>query len=465
MLSGPKRQRVYFPQKYFALSALSFAAVAGLQPSAQAADVTPMPTIDAQSTAGIAPAKTLRSGGIVSGVSAFAAQDSFDMSRLGLDASAEGSSTQSKGAAVYAGFGVTKNIDLSLSLRGVEDSVVVGAPSVSAASSTESTKSAFAFAGVTLMTKFKIIDQSGFTLSLAPFFESASAPNAEAAQQSLVRSDKSKTGWLAMASYGAEKIAEFSVNFGYRYRQEEQVGSLKLGDEMLVGAGAKAFLSDSVAVLGSVNGRSFASEKLSLDARAGLGFYQKQWEVTAYGGSNLQGKLGEGRSFAGLSVSYVIDKGRKGNNDQRVIGEEESSSSQFAQSSQSSNEKRAELSSGSSSYPEMNATDIDPLADLPKTADDDFSVIEARMREYNNGKPSSIELVERELKEIHDAEKKAADERQNRDSKQKERDRQDALKRASDRAHAEKSMKKDAEEEAAKLKGITKDELNWRGLE
>ena len=114
----------------------------------------------------------------------------------------------------------------------------------------------------------------------------------------------------------------------------------------------------------------------------------------------------------------------------------------------------------------MDATEIDPLTDFSGDGQDDFSIIEAKMKEdAKNPKASNIEIVERELGQIREAEAKAESARFKAEQIALEKQRAERVKAAKGRAGTENKWKKDADAEAAKLDGITDDEMTWMGLE
>lgn len=441
--------------------------------SLYAADTLPVNTLDAKAASGrVSSAQTASDGSIATGLSLSGGENVISQKTIdGTDTDAMTLSSARR-ASVVAGFGLNRRLDLSLGLHGTYEQ------------SDTATAEKSAFSGASMMLKGKIFDGENLSLALAPFVESGAGSEATA---TLTRSAKPKAGWMLLASYGSAGVGEVSINGGYRYRNAESYGDLNFRNEAFWGASAKGWLSKSFSVFVAGSGRRLmvaneterdpATNKLNylaattVDASAGAGISTGAAEFSAYIGQTVKGLFGAGRKFAGASVAWNIDSGAQRRAKPSFADDVRSpaSGSKSGRAKKSADEDfaaRDVTSAPSTDYPEMNATDIDPLTDLPGDGKDDFSAIEARMKEDSkNTTPSQIELVERELAQIREVEAKAEEQRMKAEAAALKKQRAANVDAAKRRAGSDSKLKKDAEAEAAKMDGITDDELNWMGLE
>ena len=450
----------------------------GLTSQLFAADTLPIGGIDARATGKVSSAQTASDGAIYSGLSISGGSGVVSQKTLLGNESDEMLVNRANRASVVTGFGLAKHLELSLGLHGTYENVDADSRKIlegNTATSGDSTPKASAFSGASLMVKGRIFDGENLSLALAPFIESGAGASAEG---SLTRSMKPKAGWMLLASYGSAGVAELNLNGGYRYRNTEVLGDLNFRNEAFWGASVKGYLSKSFAVFVSGSGRRLmvanenerdpSNGKLNylaattVDASAGLALTAGASEFSAYFGQTVKGLLGSGNKFAGAAGAWNIDSGSKSRGKRSFADDVKTSepSAQVASGSTKSSSK------GNSEYPEMDATEIDPLTDFSGDGQDDFSIIEAKMKEdAKNPKASNIEIVERELGQIREAEAKAESARFKAEQIALEKQRAERVKAAKGRAGTENKWKKDADAEAAKLDGITDDEMTWMGLE
>jgi hypothetical protein len=329
----------------------------------------------------------------------------------------------------------------------------------------------------------KVLESQGFKLALAPFIESGAG---EQATYSLTRSVSPKAGWMAITTYGSEGVAEASLNGGYRYREPEELGDLTLRNEMFYRASLKAYVSRDFALFVAGDARKIMVARNDQTDDEGKLFYKPYESGQALGGfevkvgdAELQAFYGarasKGKGFSGFgeksfgaSLAYALGnyKGTRASRESygAAIQKEENAKKAQAESDKA---KVVPVRAATDDYPEMIGKDIDPLEALGQDNDGDFKDADKRMEQ--NQKDAAVESedarIERELKQLKEAEEKAEKER----LAQEEIERNEARRKAAKEASEDEKLMKEWMEEASKETHedgtITNDELDWNGLE
>lgn len=482
--------------------------LAGVSGKATAADLTPVGSFDAASTGNVSSAKTSDDGVIrttlsVSGSEAAVGQKAVD----GSDSDKELLRDANK-ATVYLGTSLGRAIEFSLGLQGTyehvrpedRDQVYPDAtgdenPVTSEEDDDQSWRRDFkqsGFSGLSLMLKLKLYDAGSVQVAVAPFVETGAG---EQASYSMTRSVGPKAGYIAMFSYGSKGVASLDLNAGYRYRNAEETGDMIIRNEIFYKGLAKVYAGSDVALFAGAEGRKLMvamnSERDSEsgkvifkgsesgEVKGGILLHAGDFDLSASYGRRLKAATGFGygdSSFtAGLGMamgnykrarpttSFASDIEKKESKD-KVLAEKNKENAKLKDGSQKDGAVAA--SAAVDEYPEMIGADIDPLQALGQDDGEDFRDMDKRIKQYDADAKleSDDSKIERELKDIHDAESKAEVEREKLNKSEDESARLEAVKQAKEEESLRREWMDDAEKDAEKSQGITDQEMNWDGL-
>ncbi len=483
-------------EKMFAACLVMF--LAGYAGKAMAADLTPVSSYDAASAGNVSSAKTQDDGTVktaisFSGSESVISQDTYG----GMDTEKQVLRDAHK-ATVFMGTSINRALELSLGVSGTyehvrpedRDQVYPDGngsknPVLGEDDGDGSWRSDFkqtGFSGLSLMLKMKLIDAGSLQISLAPFVETGAG---EQASYSMTRSVGPKAGYIAMFSYGAKGVAALDVNAGYRYRNPEETGDLTIRNEAFYKALAKAYASQNIAIFVGAEGRKLMVAKNnerdssiselryngseSGEAKAGVILTAGDYELSASYGRRLKAATGFGYG----SSSFTAGIGMTIGNYKRVrpstsMAEEIDSKAKKAdlKSDGGTTKDVQPVAATVDEYPEMIGSDIDPLEALGKDDGEDFRDMEKRIKQYEaeNGKESEDAKIERELKDLKAAEEIADEQRAKQEKIESEAQRLERVKAAKEEDALRKEWLEEAETEGEKSIGITKQELEWNGL-
>ncbi len=486
-------------EKMFAACLVMF--LAGYAGKAMGADLTPVSSYDAASTGNVSSAKTMEDGTVktavsISGSESVVGQDTYGA--LGNLDSEKQVLRDAHKATVFMGTSINRALELSLGLSGTYEHVRpedrdqvypdgngVKNPVLGDEDADGSWRSDFkqtGFSGLSLMLKMKIIDAGSLQISLAPFVETGAG---EQASYSLTRSVGPKAGYIAMFSYGAKGVASLDVNAGYRYRNPEETGDMTLRNEAFYKALAKAYAGQNIAVFVGAEGRKLMvannnerdastgelvySGSESGELKAGLLVTAGDFDLSASYGRRLKGATGFGYGASSFTAGIGMTIG----NYKRVrpttsIAEDIDRKSNKAdlKNDGGTTKEIQPVSTTADEYPEMIGADIDPLEALGKDDGEDFRDMEKRIKQYEAeaGKESEDAKIERELKDLKVAEELAAEQRVRQEKIETEAQRRERVKAAKEEDALRKEWLEEAEQDSEKSIGITKQELEWNGL-
>lgn len=341
----------------------------------------------------------------------------------------------------------------------------------------------FAFASASLSVKFSLFDRSdvnGFSVAVMPFLESGAGDKATFA---VTRSIEPRGGAALLAAYRVQEMGEVTTQLGIRYRSPESVGGQVLRHELFYQASASLVLGGGVSLFGEGEGRQLMVSAIDQESglqqaykptyggagRLGLAMDVGSLSVAVFGGRRLgpETSIGFGSRSLGASVSWAFGKASP---DRRVLS--------YATRIEREEERKAALKKGYSgniqpmghndhAYPEMIGAEIDPLDVLGPEGAPDFKDIKKRMEdERKNAEYESEDArVERELRELKEAEAQAAREREKEDAKEAESARKNAQERMREDNKNFKKWVDEANQELGEIEGIQKEDLEWNGLE
>jgi hypothetical protein len=486
--------------------ALVFVILANFYPeSGFAADTLAPSVLAVRSTGKTLDAEVKDRGDLFIGIGVHGAEAIFSEKILGkIDQDLAGQENQERllrdahRAAFFLGYNLTSRVEFTLGLHGTYEHMkpldrdILFKASAGQRLGWRGNFKQSGFAGASMLVKFNILSHQGFSAALAPFLESGAG---EQATYSLTRSVGPKGGWMVLLGYGKDKAFQLMVNSGYRYRDPESIGNLRVRNELFYQGTAKGFIVGDWALFVGGQGRRLMVAENKND----LGYKYSSWEsgeftggietefdgtlLNAYYGARAKkaSGFGFGKAIAGMSLSSKI--GAQGRKRPRHNYGKEIRETQRAKHKKAMEEaeKRAvaegatvETVGGSvpkEQYPEMIGEDIDPLRALEESAagdqgNDDFTETVKKIEQENANKEMSEDLkIEIELKKLKLAEERAAKQRVIQDEKDKKRARLEGLKRSEEESRLLKTWMEEAEAESGQMEGISEEELNWNGLE
>lgn len=458
---------------------------------ALAADVLPAPALDGRATSSVSSAETAGRDEVYTslqfrGASNVANAHAFDP--------ANGSDVVLRDAnriSAFAGSALSSSAELSLGLHGTYEHMKPEARSTLFPEQNDNGTGAewqdhskqTAFSGATLALKYQLLNSQGFKLSLLPFVETGAGQNAAFA---LTRSVSPKAGFAGLMTYGGHGVGEVSLNAGYRYRDTEQVAGLYLRNEIFYRAIVKANLSRDFALFVAGDGRRLqtaqeAKRDLETNKLAFAG--QESGEVTAgfdakfgdavvqaFGGTHVKAAHGIGAGAKVFGVSLALDLGGERRSRRTSVAseiEQEQDEKVAASGKGKGKSKVVTAAEPENDYSEMNTENLDHIKELGADSNDDFKDVDKILAE--NAKNANVESddakVERELKELREAEAKAKADQDAQDKKDLVQKRKEARKQAKIDDAKMKGWMEEANKEVEGMEGITEDEMGWNGLE
>ncbi len=472
----------------FGLVGLSLSVIA-LAPMARAVDVQPPQILDGRGTGKVAASSTLKPGTYAVGVHATSDISPVPNQVYDKDFVAGRTAVEriNRTTASFS-LGVTEYLDLSLAVRGTSETL---SPDYQDqirhddSSQGENLK----FSGASILAKARLIKDGNFAVLLAPFVESGSGSGAES---SLARSLDPKAGWMGILSYGESGIAMLTMNAGYRYRQREDVGQLRLRNELFYQGTVEGFFTRSISAFAGGQGRVVTMARTGdedVDGKLRYSpFESSEWStgvnvkmdvtsISVYGGSRLQERaLGHGKSFVGVSLAYQFGD-RKRSYSQSV---ELSERSKKASDTSTDTVKAKAVNKGvtyTNTYTDPALESFDPDAAFMRTAEgdwagdeaDDFKALEQRRlqerKDPNYGKPSSDAIVEDELRRLRDAEAKQKQLEAERQKLADEVQRKSGKSRFQEERQAKGKFRDELRDQVDGLPAITEEDVSWNGLE
>ena len=289
-----------------------------------AADAMPVSALEAKNQAKVSDADTLKPGKFAVGLSIHTADSPLPLSVLTDEKPGEDERLTERVHQVSTifGYGVAKFLQIDLGIRGSYESISNRYdgelfPEVEEAS--EKNRSETAFAGVSLLAKFKVVNMRALKLGMAPFVESGAGSQAK---NSIVRSEKTKGGWMLTGSYLATGVVGFNLNGGYRYREREQIGRYSLRNEAFYQGSVDAYINRGFVLFVAGQGRSLKVADESVrqegdkrdyknfttgEVSAGFTAKTRKYQASIYGGTRLKDEaIGSGKWTAGMNLAYVF---------------------------------------------------------------------------------------------------------------------------------------------------------------
>lgn len=474
--------------------------LAGAAGKATAADLTPVSGLDAAATGNVSSARIANDGSIRTTISVSGSEAAADEKMLGGEDSGKMMLRDAHRASVLFGVSMNRVAELTFGLHGTYEHVnasdrdqlfpeAVGGnnPVLSEQEDDQNWRRDFkqtSFSGVSLMLKLKLIDSGSMQIALAPFVESGAG---ETASYSLTRSVGPKAGYIAMLSYGSRGVGTIDLNAGYRYRNPEETGNLIVRNEMFykglakvyagrdlaffVGAeGRKLMVANETERGGESNARSYKGSE-SGEVKGGVQYHLGDFDLSASYGRRLKDATGFGYGNTSFTAGIGMAIGNYKHGRPTTSFASEIESRQNKEKDKATLKKTGEqenvAASSQDEYTEMIGSDIDPLDALGKEDGEDFRGFEDRMKQYEaNAKIESEDArIERELRELKQAEDMAAEERAKQDAVDAEKNRLKRAKQAREEEELRREWLQEAEIESEKVQGITDQEMNWNGLE
>ena len=465
--------------------------------SIQAADVMSIGAIDPRSTGKVSSGQTIGAGRVITGISVDGAEKAVNAASINSEGGSDRLIDRVNRATVFFGLGLGNRIELDAGVHGSYESVSETDREKTFAGNTAATNikdnlKHTAYSGISILAKVKLFEQNAFTATVAPFFESGAG---QRAGESLTRNVNPRAGYLGILTYGERGIGELSVNGGMRYRNPELIGDVTVRNEIIYGVSLKGYLTRNFALFTAGQGRRIKAAgsmneengkpdyrgKDSGELTGGLMFHAGKTDISAWAGgaTKRDAEFGNGRFIAGLSLTVAMGGSTKkpvtsiaSEVDQKVIAEH---NNQAPKESWEPKTAPAPVAVESVRYPEMETRDINPIRDLEasgvriESSPDDFDLLKARMqRDSQTVKAKGIsqeERVEAELAALRDAEKKTEAEQNARRLEEERIARERAAKAQIDNDRRLENYRTQARKDAAKLQGVSADDVNWNGLE
>jgi hypothetical protein len=474
------------------ISAILCAAFTLVESNALAADILPTGQMDASSVGNVSSAETSKNGTMKSGISFQNTSSVLKDSNINSEARLLDQENEvlrdSSRMTAYFGTSITNDVEFTLGLHGTHEiaspesrdtyfvnSIDEDQEEVVQEDWRESTKES-GFSGASLAMKVRLVYWKGLQVAVAPFIESGIG---ERGSYSYTRSVNPKSGWSVITSYGQKGVAELTLQGGYRYRDPETVGDITLRNEMFGGVNAKVWLSRGFALFGGGQGRNLnVANNGDFDENGKLiyagqesgevngGFIAKfdETQLSAFVGSKIDKSAGFGYSSAsaGFSISYEL-----GNYHGRLpragfaaqVQEGVKDKEGFVEV------KKAEPSK--EEYKEMKGKDIDPLANLKNdTNEDDFVLVKKKVdAQIKDTSESDDALISKELSTIREKDKEEKEAERQQVAKELEESRAKQRVQQKEDAELMKQWTQEAQEEQRESDGISKDEMEWNGLD
>jgi len=386
-----------------------------------------------------------------------------------VDDSTEKKSLQT--ASAFVGYGIANTLQLSVLASGTKD--------ISETSrNTQEEKSSMKFSSAKAAVAVQLLDHAGFAATIEPF---AKVGGGSANDISFSRSSKTNGGTNILLGYGAKGTGSLDLALNYLSLGGEKVNisgeELTLLDEKSGDLGLSIRFADAVGMTAGIR-HSFlhvkSEEKTThlsdRRAYASLNFFPGQAEIALYGAIGIDKESSNQKTQEmGLRIAYVIGKS------------ESAPKPSFAESKAKTETpeslKNWEPKTGANPNPDYVIPGIDPnardiggsefiKADMQQN--DDFRAVEASIKEREALRakgPSDDELVENELSQLRDTEKRVQAEKAKREAAEEQAHQQDLRDQAGKNSKKRAEMERNANERVKRIKGITDEELNWRGLE
>jgi hypothetical protein len=489
MLSMLRRISLSRSKQIFSLNNIIVVGLALVSLPLHGADLLPVGPLDATGKGHTASPRGVPKGGVLTKIST-ESFSSVDVSNNGNDREKRISNLGR--THLLLGLGLSRRMSLTLGVSGTQEQLATEQrltlfpPDRNSGENGNNRSLAvgsFAFASASLSVKFSLFDRSdvnGFSVAVMPFLESGAGDKATFA---VTRSIEPRGGAALLAAYRVQEMLEVATQMGIRYRSPESVMGQLLRHELFYQASASLVLGGGVSLFGEGEGRQLMVAAVDQESglkqayrptyggagRLGLAMDVGSLSVAVFGGRRLgpDTAIGFGSRTLGASVSWAFGKASP---DSRELS--------YATRIEREEERKAALKKGSSgniqhmghsdhAYPEMIGAEIDPLEVLGPEGAPDFKDIKKRMEDERKNAEYESEhaRVERELRELKEAEAQAAREREKEDAKEAESERKDALERMKEDNKNFKKWVDEANQELGEINGIQKEDLEWNGLE
>lgn len=476
-----------FPRPVFRFLGIAlFGSLVVHSPIALALDGMPINAIDATSVAGTSSARTLSEGSAAATVILDTAQKALPLPQD--QQSKAGLLKNAYRANIMAGYGIARNLDLSLGIHATSE---FASPAdrdrlltrEDANNTWHGKVKETAFSGMSLALKYQFASWNDLKLAVMPFVVSGVGTSGRFA---LTRSSHAEVGALLAGTYSKSSLFDISLNSGYLVRRPESFGDLMVQNEIFYRMMATVYVTKDLGIFALGLGRhdyvkpttsdeNVPAYKAPFTGELGGGL------VATIGGSKISAFLaspinekktssnfGFLKTYAGIGFTMPL-----GHSDSAYDVEETSPKQQAAQPvTEKKVDPQDELRK---LYPEMYVSEIDPLETekaIPSdnASPDDFDVIKSKIVEEQKlrkkGWISDDEKLESELDKIHEAERKQEAEkirREKAEAKLQEKIDRESWEKDSARA---KKLQQEAKARANKMRNLIKDEdVEWKGLE
>ena len=451
------------------------AAAFGLARSAFAADLLPPGALDASATGRISDGLIAPTGDMSATLRLDDTSGVANGSELGTIGSGSAAPlSRADQASLLLGVGLARRLELTLGLHGTAESGSAAARDGLAPAGAPAAQQAGAFSGASLFVKAQLVEAGGFQLALAPFAETGAGDAAEAA---LTRAAKPRAGFMGILAYGSPDVATVSLNGGLRYRDPETIGTVTLRNEQFYQAGVKTKATREWTLFADYSGRRLQVAdataatpgyefRTSAQVEAGVGVKLGDADLQAYAAKSVQGAdFGFGDRSFGLSLGYMVGNVMGERRPRHSFADEVVPTKAPDVQTRAEEAPKKEPEKADAGIPI--GTQVDPYEAVRGDAPADFNEAEAYAAKYRKDTETESEdaRIERELKAIQEAEVKEEAERAKIEAAETAKRQAAARAQAKENEKLEREYQEEAKKSAAKLQGITDDEMGWDGLQ
>ncbi|MGE0172181.1 MAG: hypothetical protein AB7T49_05325 [Oligoflexales bacterium] len=326
------------------------------------------------------------------------------------------------------------------------------------------------FSKASLEMKYNFVSGTNISSGVALDVSSKSDASGSA---SVSRSTSPTGGWLALMTVKYPEFVSLHLNAGMHYRYPELVAEYKIQNETLYGAGLAIHLGDHLDLFGQSEGRTLQIK----DTTEENGKYTKVASVVNSGGVKINAgsadlaisagrdsrnkEFGSAHSIVKLAISYTFG----GDSNSSIDDSSDDEESADAPIRQQVKTKPRTL--------EDDVKEVNFLRNMESAEEeqtdreiDDFELMERKSRSQKAKKDASEEeLADQELERLRNMEaqhQKRVEKSRRVESEQNRR----RNKKAYDAEQQEyKNLYKDVKHEADEIPTITRDEVEWKGLE
>lgn len=445
----------------------------GLIASSAAFALDSLPSVpgDSGSVGKTTSAKLLAPGGVRAGL----VVDGADIVKL--DNRHTAASVYGSGHQGYVGvsFGLLRNLELGLSIKATSEFMMMKVRDglYENSSHYESGFRKFketGYAGSRMMIKYRLIQNGGLNIAVAPFAEEGMG---ERGMYSVTRLQKAAYGWLALLSYGQAGIGEVNFNGGLRYQEPQRFDDRWVRNEVLGRLNVTGYLSDEFGLFATVGARRLMvadATKLGPDSKP---VYGEEDSSEVLGGlvatidlttiSVYRGGALKGSEFGSAKYSYGLSLATKLGNKLRDHQWDEQAK---LKSKSSTGKVKNSQEDATNPYPEMSGI-VEPAAVNGGPLDDFDRIREKMKRDHQTAKStmSEQEQVEAELEKLRAADAKVEQQKQRRALLAKKQEQVAVRKEAQRTKKQREELRRKASAELDEEYGITVEDTSWKGLD